>query len=225
MTENKQKHSRSISQSVRLIGMSKRVAYSLTALAVFCLLGLKIYEMSVFRPMRNFHVVEEGKFYRSAQPTTEEFKETIKKYGIKTVINLRGRQPGETWFEDETKTLGDLRIKMVNIGFSTEHVQRREEWLEYLDTLKTAERPIWIHCRSGADRTSEASAVYAIEYMGQTKAQAMSQLGYKYLHVPLFIPAKKYFIDRYQGPDWIAHTYSPCLDEFRKFSGIPCPAN
>ena len=38
----------------------------------------------------NFHVVEKGKFYRSQQLSPEKLGHYLKKYNIKTLINLRG---------------------------------------------------------------------------------------------------------------------------------------
>ena len=39
----------------------------------------------------NFHVVEEGRFYRSAQLDTNKLEKKIKEYNIKAVINLRAK--------------------------------------------------------------------------------------------------------------------------------------
>ena len=36
-------------------------------------------------------VIEENKAYRSPQLTCQEFTEAIKRYGFKTIINLRGK--------------------------------------------------------------------------------------------------------------------------------------
>ncbi len=193
----------------------------ITALAI----GGYVYRAATFRPMRNFHVVDDGRFYRSAQPTADELDELVHRYGIKTVINLRGSQPGEWWYDDEARELKTLGVTLVNLGFSTENVQNRQDWLDYLHTLDTAERPILVHCRSGADRTSETSAIYAIEFMGKSKEAALNeQMSLSDLYVQLFQPAKRLFVENYQGREWLK-TYDPCANDFRKYARVACPPN
>ncbi len=200
--------------------VSRRKSLIKIGLAVVAVAALTayIYHTSVFRPAKNFHEIDPGKFYRSAQLSKDEFAETVKKYGIRTVVNLRGSQPGEWWFDDEKDVLGQMGVKLENIGFSTEQMQTKEDWARYAEILKTAERPILVHCRSGADRTSEASAVYVMGYMGKTKAEALDQLSIKYLHVSLFIPAKNVFIENYGGLDWLLTNYDPCQQPFRPYA-------
>ena len=195
------------------------------ALAVLVPIGAYIHHASHFRPAKNFHVVDEGKFYRSAQLKDDEIDEVVKKYGIKTVINLRGSQPGEWWFDAEKAMLEKLGVRMENLGFSTEHVQFKDDWVKYLDILKSAERPILVHCRSGADRTGEASALYMIEHMGKSKDDAMAMLSPRFLHVSLLQPAKKLFVSNYQGYDWVKNIYDPCASEFRTHAGNRCPSS
>jgi len=205
--------------------LNKRTVKIVLFLVCFCLLGAWIYRMSVFRPAKNFHVVEENKFYRSAQLSGDELEEVVKQYGIKTVINLRGKQEGEWWYDDEAATLARLGVRHENIGFSTEHVQTPENWRQFHEILETAERPILVHCRSGADRTSEASAVYVMDYMGKSRQEALEQVSLKYLHVSLFHPAKRYFIENYEGKEWVLNSYDPCSPKFRKYATgwLKCP--
>lgn len=193
--------------------------------AVLGSLGAFIYRTSVFRPAKNFHEVDPGKFYRSAQLAKDEFDEIVKRYGIRTVINLRGSQPGEWWFDDEKTELERLNVRMLNLGFSTEQLQTKEDWQQYIEVLKTAERPILVHCRSGADRTGEATAVYSIDYMGASRQQALEHVSVKYLHVTLFHPAKRLFVENYEGADWLREKFDPCEPKFRPYARIEsrCP--
>lgn len=196
------------------------------ALYAALILGLAgfVYRSSTFRPAENFHVVDEGKFYRMAQPTPEELEEAVKKYGIKTVINLRGHQTGEWWYDDEKAALEKLGVTQVDIGFSTEHLQFKHDWVKYLDTLKAGQGPFLVHCRSGADRTSEASAVYAIEYMGLDKETAIERhMGIDKLHLTLAHPAKRGFVRNYKGEEWLRASYDPCAPELKEWAGDRCP--
>jgi len=204
----------------------RRLTWIIVILVILSALGGFIYHTSVFRPAQNFHVIDPGKFYRSAQLGKDEFDGIVAKYGIKTVINLRGSQPGEWWFDDEKSALERLHVRMENIGFSTEQMQTKEDWVSFIQLLRTAERPILVHCRSGADRTGEASAVYMMDYMGTDRTTALEQLSLKYLHVSMFMPAKRLFVENYQGADWLMNKYNPCDAPFREYarSESHCPS-
>lgn len=169
-----------------------------------------LWYTSVVRVFQNFYEVDPGKFYRSAQLTPEEMERLVKEYNIKTVINLRGEQPESYWYNDELEAAKKLDVNFVSVGFNSKEINSKNSVIEYLETLKTAPRPILVHCRSGADRAGEASALYAIEYMGKSKDEALGQLSFKYLHVSFLNPGKKYFIDIYKGLDWVKNEYDPC---------------
>ncbi|MES2856439.1 MAG: sulfur transferase domain-containing protein, partial [Bdellovibrionota bacterium] len=124
---------------------------------------------------------------------------------------------------NEAEASRQLGLKLVDIPFSSGDMQYADDWKKYLETLETAERPILVHCRSGADRTSEASAVYAMEYMGYSKEKAIDeQMTYWHLHVPYFQPAKTQFIRNYQGAEWLKTEYHPCSEEMRAFAANRC---
>ena len=52
----------------------------------------------------NFHVVVAGQVYRSGQMNTSELTHTIQKYGIKSVLNLRGENLATKWHQTEIAT-------------------------------------------------------------------------------------------------------------------------
>src|SRR5690242_684397 len=60
------------------------VAIGLTAFVLWA------WQSSIVRLSKNFYEVDPGKFYRSAQLSPTELKDVVDKYGIKTVISLRG---------------------------------------------------------------------------------------------------------------------------------------
>ena len=194
-----------------------RLIYLAVGALLLGLLSWQIYRMSVFRPAKNFHEVDPGKYYRSAQLTREEFDEAIREHGIKTIINLRGAGPGEKWYDDEEAVARERGVKLLNFGFSTKHVPHRKALLPLLEALKTAERPILVHCRSGADRTGEVSTLYEMLYMGKNKEEALEQLSLRYLYVRPFAPAKRMFIDDWQGEDWARYQYDPCDPKYEAY--------
>lgn len=165
-----------------------------------------------------FHEVERGVLYRGPQPSGEELEKAITTYGLKTVINLRGEAPGESWYDEEKEVVDRLGANLVNIAMSASHLPHKENLIKLLDALKDAPRPILIHCKAGVDRTGEASAIYQMIYMGKTREQALEMLSDKYGHFEDFMPAKRYFIrDVWQGEEWARKEYDPCLGQYQYY--------
>ena len=130
----------------------------------------------------NFHVVEEGRFYRSAQLDTNALKKKIKEYNIKTVVNLRGERPEEGWYEAEKKLCEQLGVKFVSVRFSSRPSKKSIEAL--LSLFDSANYPIYMHCEGGRDRTGLASVIYLV---GRRKPvnEAFSHLtGWQYRNGP-----------------------------------------
>jgi protein tyrosine phosphatase (PTP) superfamily phosphohydrolase (DUF442 family) len=157
-------------------------------LAIFALAGplsLLLY-FGLLQASGNFHAVEAGRFYRSAQPGDRELAAYAQTLGIKSVINLRGAHPGEAWYDDEMRASERLGLRHFDIKLSA----RRELTLEQFSTLETALRqapaPVLVHCKSGADRTGLASALYALEVQHLPPEAAAGQLSWVYGHWPYF---------------------------------------
>jgi protein tyrosine/serine phosphatase len=211
---------RSLSPRARRIVKAAAIAFALA------LVGWRVYVASTFRPAKNFHEIDPGRYYRSAQLTGDEFAEAIRAYGIKTIINLRGAGAGEAWYDDEERAARENGAKLLNFGFSTKHVPHRSSLLPLLDALRAAARPILVHCRSGADRTGEVSAIYEMLYMGKSKEEALGQLSWRYLYVEPFAPAKRLFVEDWQGEEWAKRAYDPCIPKYAPYyehAGNNCP--
>lgn len=178
-----------------------------------------IWRTSVFRISKNFVEVDPGKFYRSAQLAPDELEEAIKKYGIKTVISLRGAPENSYWVSDQIRVLKENHVEFLPLSWTSHFFPEDEEFRKYIRALQTAERPILVHCRSGADRTGEASAIYAMEFMGVPKKQAIAeQLSYRNYHFESLHPAKEALVEEYQGMDWALKSYHRCAPENIKWA-------
>jgi len=122
----------------------------------------------------NFYKIDDN-LYRSAQPTAEGMKE-LKKYGIKSIINLRG-------FHSDKDEIGKLKLKRYRIKINTWDL-KDEHVIKFLKIVNAKENyPILVHCKHGADRTGTMSAVYRIVKQGWTKEEAIREMrkgGYGY---------------------------------------------
>jgi protein tyrosine phosphatase (PTP) superfamily phosphohydrolase (DUF442 family) len=108
----------------------------------------------------NFREVVPDKVYRSAQPTPGHLKKWVRRYGIKTVINLRGSSEKE--IEQEQSTADELGVKFVSIPLSSRRLATASELSELIIALENAETPFLLHCKAGVDRAGTACALAAM---------------------------------------------------------------
>ena len=166
---------------------------------------------SVYRITENFYEVDPGKFYRSAQLAPDELTAIIDKYKIKTIISLRGAPTSFKWMGREVEIAKEKNVNFIDVGYTVHYFPSTEQLRRFANALMTAERPILVHCKTGSDRTGEATAVYAIEYMNEKNEEAINNhLNFKYWHVKMFHPAKAELVRQWKGLDWALKTYDLC---------------
>lgn len=164
----------------------------------------------------NFDEVAPG-VYRSNQPDHARLAK-LRDMGVRTIVNLRGvhRQSHYLFEEESCRALG---LTLVNLQLHARQPVPRAELLALIDTFRTVEKPVLMHCKSGADRAGLASAIYLIAIEGRTVAEARRHLGLRYLHLRWSRTGIcDHFLDAYEdrlsrGPipleDWIATEYDP----------------
>ena len=140
----------------------------------------------------NFHEVVAGEFYRSAQPKGDELASYVRTYGIKTVINLRGANVGSAWYDQEIADSQKLGVVHIDFRMSARRKLVKEDALRLMEIFRTAEKPVLVHCHSGADRTGLASALYVAGVSHGGEEAAESQLSVRYGHIifPFFYEYK-----------------------------------
>jgi protein tyrosine/serine phosphatase len=133
----------------------------------------------------NFHAVIPGKLYRSAQPSAKDIALWHDRHGIKTIINLRGANPKQRWYQDERAAAEGAGVRLIDYQMSSQRDVSAVEVEELLGLLASAEKPILIHCRNGADRTGLVSALY-VASMGGSEFYSELQMSPIYGHLPLW---------------------------------------
>lgn len=187
------------------------------------LLDLKTHSLSPLKPrflinlFNNFYAVEKGKLYRSAQLRAKMLKFYIEKYGIKTLINLRGVN-NKKWYLNEARVSNENNINFHSIPMSASSLPSKSNLLKLLRLYDEAPKPILIHCQGGADRTGEAAALWVLEKQKKSKEKALKQLSIQYLHFKYKRPAKDFLIKIWQGREWLENEYNP--QNFPKFAHI-----
>jgi protein tyrosine/serine phosphatase len=141
-----------------------------------------VIDHAVFRLVWNrFTPVVPGRLYRSGHPTPRQLAAAIRRHGIRTVVNLRGRthNGADALMREACEAQG---VAFIDAGFGSREAPYRERVLRLAETFATLEQPALVHCKSGADRAGIASAIYLL-INGATAKQAMRQLSLRFGHV------------------------------------------
>ncbi|MBE0412928.1 tyrosine-protein phosphatase [Yoonia sp.] len=164
----------------------------------------------------NFDQIAPGVF-RSNQPDHKRFA-AYAEQGIKTVLNLRGpaQQPHYLF---EVESCARLGLTLVNLPMGARRAPDVATLTALLDAFATMDRPFLMHCKSGADRTGLAAAIYLMVQEGQPLEAVRKQLSFRYIHIRRTATGiLDHFLDVYgiraaQSPitldDWIRTEYDP----------------
>jgi len=151
--------------------------------------------LAVLQLSGNFHEVVPGELYRSAQPSPERLAAYQREFGIKTIINLRGAKQGRGWYESEVAAARRLGIMHVDYRMSSSSELTQQRAAELLAILKDAEKPILVHCQSGADRSGLVSALYVAQIAQQGEEAAEGQISVLYGHIPIPLLSAAFAMD------------------------------
>ena len=157
--------------------------------------------------------------WRSNQPSPMRIRRMARR-GIKTVISLRGLAgalPGSS-------SLAEAEARKRGLAYATVRLTARkapqpERLLELLDLFESVEKPVLLHCKSGADRTGIAAALWLLHMEQATVAEARQMLHWRYAHLSFLRSGiQGFLLDSYAADcevapmpirDWIATRYDP----------------
>jgi len=158
--------------------------------------------------IHKFFVIEEHILYRSQRLKPLELETYLKNNGIKTVVNLCGKEENATWWKEEKEMVEQNVAKLIDILFIDGQLQTKEDILMLLDVFDNAEKPILIHCNAGVDRTGLAVALWMIDKRGEPLEEALK----------CFISIKQdsaefLFLNIWQGRGWLENFYGPAMEK------------
>lgn len=133
----------------------------------------------------NFHAITPNQAYRSAQLDRDELEYYIPKYHIKSILNLMGKKSSDHHYRDEIEVCRHLHIAHYDLRLPADRKPSRVNIERLIAILKTAPRPVLIHCKAGADRTGLAGALWKVIIDQEPKARAKKQLSIRFGHIPI----------------------------------------
>ena len=159
--------------------MKKRLKIIGILLLVVALLfgGKYVYDMNI---NHNFETISEGKVYKSGVIPPDELESYVKKYKIKSIVDLRFPGTGddvnnpEDAAELEAEKSAVAKIKGLNyFNDGSDQVPTKENLVLFYKIMDNpANYPVLVHCYHGVGRAELYSAVYRIEYENWNKDEA-----------------------------------------------------
>jgi protein tyrosine phosphatase (PTP) superfamily phosphohydrolase (DUF442 family) len=140
-----------------------------------------LVDHGVFRlAWTNASAVVPGRLYRCNHPPPGRLTAMVRRWGIRTVLNLRGAtgNGSDALSRERARHLG---LAFVDAPMSSGRAPSRERLMVLLEALRTMREPGLVYCKSGADRAGFAAAVFLL-LQGATVKQAMRQLSMRWGH-------------------------------------------
>ncbi len=129
----------------------------------------------------NAAVVIPRRLYRANHPTPWTLAALVRRWGIRSVINLRGEKPcGSTTLS--VAAAERLGLEHRFLAFESRGAPHAERILRFHALYRELPPPLLIHCKSGADRAGLAAGL-ALLFEGERAAVAARQLSWRFGHL------------------------------------------
>jgi len=139
--------------------------------------GKYFYDMNI---NHNFETITEGKVYKSGVIPPNEIEDYVKKYKIKSIVDLRF--PGTADLVNNPEIPEELTAekeavaKIAGVTYfnnGSDQVPKQENLDSFFKIMDNKDNyPVLIHCYHGVGRAEMYSAIYRIEYEGMDKDKA-----------------------------------------------------
>lgn len=144
------------------------------------LIDFHLFDHGALRAVwRNLHEVAPG-VWRSNQPSPGQLAR-LRAKGFRAVLNLRGAKPF-AYYHLEREACARLGLTFVSLPLSASRPVPAATLFELEDVFRRLPRPFLMHCKSGADRTGVAAALYLLMVEGAPVAAAARELHWRFMH-------------------------------------------
>jgi tyrosine-protein phosphatase SIW14 len=143
---------------------------SVALLSIVCVCAAGHRGVPATEGIYNFGKVNDGLF-RGAQPD-EAGIQSLKRLGVKTIINLRMND--DVWSGEESQARANgivyTNMPMKGLGRPTD-----EQVRNILSLIGTLPAPVYVHCQHGCDRTGTIIACYRIQHDQWQNGKALDE--------------------------------------------------
>ncbi|MDE2148753.1 MAG: protein tyrosine phosphatase [Gammaproteobacteria bacterium] len=115
--------------------------------------------------------------YRSSHPLPYQLR-SAQRAGIRSVLNLRGVEAHVAANRLEWDYCRRAGLRVVHFPLGSRQAPYRDEVLALIALFERLERPLLLHCKSGADRAGFASTVFLLTQTGTPLEAALRQLSF-----------------------------------------------
>jgi len=129
--------------------------------------------------LSNLRCIPHQTAFRSGQLSPFMIHHVLTRLKIKTIINLRGQNENELWYQQELTHSQANHINHIDIRLSATQLPEPAQLIQLVDALNSSYYPLLIHCQSGADRSGFAAAILKI-LDGSTLSEAKRQFSWRY---------------------------------------------
>ena len=157
--------------------INKKIIWFFVVAIILFFVGKEVYVMNI---NHNFETITEGKVYKSGVIPPDEIESYVKKYNIKSIVDLR--MPGTNDLILNPEAPGELAAEKAAVA-KIEGLNYYSNPSDQVPTNKNIEiftkimddkanYPVLIHCYHGTGRAEMYSAIYRIEYENFTNEEA-----------------------------------------------------
>lgn len=129
----------------------------------------------------NLHRVG-GDMWRGNQPSPQRLAR-LKEMGFRTILNLRGTQPGRPYYDLEHHAARKLGLTVIDLPWGSREAPFVERIERLIEVFEQIEYPAFMHCKSGADRAGIVAVFYKLLHEKAPFEEAVGQLSFRYGHV------------------------------------------
>lgn len=146
-------------------GRARRPGWPVLLIALVALLaaGVVMWKVAIAPNLfpHNFGIVEPGRIYRSGRLTPAALERAARKYGLKTIIDFGGYEPGSDHDRREQRTARALGLKRYVLRLEGDGTGNPNQYVEALRLMSDPEnQPVLVHCSAGTQRTGCAVLLF-----------------------------------------------------------------
>jgi protein tyrosine/serine phosphatase len=164
--------------------LKKKIGIALVAIILIGT-GKYVYDRHI---NHNFMTITEGKVYKSGVIPPDELADYVKKYKIKSIVDLRfpgtGDEVNNPEVPAELTAEKEAVAKIPGVNYfnnGSDQVPKQENLDSFFKVMDNQDNyPVLIHCYHGIGRAQMYSALYRIEYEGFSNEDARHQAAFPF---------------------------------------------